>query len=85
MNTTAEQRRQIMEQRKSLQLERITFKQIVNSLIGIKKQIFAEGHKFDTIMDSLRKILNPQQIAKFLIWLETVSFESITLNHSLFL
>lgn len=63
-----------MEMRKSLQLERITFKQIVNSLINIKKQIFAEGHKFDTIMDQLRKILNPSQIGQFLIWLETVNF-----------
>lgn len=71
LNTTADQRRQIMEMRKDLQLKRVTFKQLITQLIDIKKQIFSEGAKFDIIMDNLRKILNPKQIGQFLVWLET--------------
>ena len=73
LNTTAEQRRQIMEQRKALQLARIDFKNIVHSLIDKKKQIFAHSAVLERLMDEFRNILNPEQVGKFLVWLETVS------------
>lgn len=62
-----------MDQKKSLQLARIEFKNIVHSLIDKKKQIFAQSANLDKIMDEFRNILNPEQVGKFLIWLETVS------------
>lgn len=77
LNTTAEQRRQIMEQRKALQYSRIEFKEIVNELLEMKKKIFRNSGRFDKIMDEFRNILNPEQVGKFLVWLETVSVELI--------
>ena len=76
LNTTAEQRRQIMEQRKSLQLARIEFKNIIHSLIEKKKQIFAHTSVLERLMDEFRNILNPEQVGKFLVWLETVSLQT---------
>lgn len=74
LNTTAEQRRLIMEQRKSLQLARLEFKKIVHSIIDKKKQIFAQSVNLEKIMDEFRSILNPKQIGLFLLWIETVTF-----------
>jgi hypothetical protein len=63
-----------MDQRKSIQLARIEFKGIVHSLIDKKKQIFAQSANLEKMMDEFRNILNPEQVGKFLIWLETVRF-----------
>lgn len=77
LNTTAEQRRQIMEQRKSLQFSKIEFKNIVHSMIKKKKQIFTHSANFERIMEEFRNILNPEQVGKFLVWLETVRILNI--------
>mmetsp|Transcript_25800 Transcript_25800/g.25613 ORF Transcript_25800/g.25613 Transcript_25800/m.25613 type:complete len:186 (-) Transcript_25800:320-877(-) len=71
LNTTAEQRRQIMEMRKALQYARIEFKEMVNELLEMKKKIFKHSGRFEKVMDEFRNILNPEQVAKFLVWLET--------------
>ncbi|CAI2379527.1 unnamed protein product [Moneuplotes crassus] len=71
LNTTAEQRRQIMEMRKALQYSRIEFKEIVNELLEMKKKIFKHSGRFEKVMDEMRNILNPEQVGKFLVWLET--------------
>lgn len=63
-----------MEQKKSLKLARMKFKELVGGLIDIKKNIFSHAAEFDKIMDNFRHILKPQQVGQFLIWLETVSF-----------
>ena len=63
-----------MDQKKNLLLARIEFKNIVHSLIDKKKQIFAQSANLEKIMDEFRNILNPEQVGKFLVWLETVIF-----------
>ncbi len=62
-----------MEQRKALQYARIEFKEIVNELLDMKKKIFKHSGMFEKGMDEFRNILNPEQVAKFLVWLETVN------------
>ena len=73
LNTTSEQRRQVMELKKKLKLAKNEFKDIIQSLINIKKRLFLQNSHVDKIMDEFRDILNPQQIGNFLLWLETVS------------
>lgn len=73
LNVRAEQRRQLIEERKNMQVLKISFKKIVDNLISLKRDIFLECAKFDQIMSSLRSALDPPQIGKFLIWLESVS------------
>lgn len=62
-----------MDQKKCLQLAKADFKKLVHSLIETKKNIFNQSANLDKIMDEFRNILNPEQVGKFLIWLETVS------------
>jgi hypothetical protein len=63
-----------MDQKKNLLLARIEFKNIVHSLIDKKKQIFAQSANLEKIMDEFRNVLNPEQVGKFLVWLETVRY-----------
>ena len=42
-------------------------------MIDTKKQIFKKSADLEKLMDEFRNILNPEQVGKFLIWLETVS------------
>ena len=62
-----------MELKKKLKLAKNEFKDIIQSLINIKKRLFLQNSHVDKIMDEFREILNPQQIGNFLLWLETVS------------
>lgn len=49
------------------------FKKMIHSLIDIKRGMLKRSSELERSIDEFRNILNPEQVGKFLIWLETVS------------
>lgn len=56
---------------------------IVKNLLHIKKQIFDELKKTNSLFDNMRNMLSDVQIAKFLLWVKSVSYFYLLNSHIL--
>jgi poly-beta-hydroxyalkanoate depolymerase len=85
MNIDKDQREKMFELKLRAQASRKTYSKyvspishnlyyrIIKNLLFIKKQIFDELKKTNTLFDDMRNMLTDVQIAKFLLWVKSVS------------
>ena len=52
----------------------------MNDLCQKKREIFESGTNLDRVIEQIRSILNPEQVGKFLVWLETSQKDKSSLS-----